>query len=93
MDVREAVRQAKTHITNLLIDEGVRNVGLEEVSRDLTTGTWRITVGFSRKWDEVRAIFPSIQTDGPQWNRTYKVVAIDDASKEVISVTNRDENK
>jgi hypothetical protein len=93
MDVKEAVGQAKSHITNLLDDEGVRNVGLEEVSRDLKNGEWRITVGFSRKWDEVRAIFPSIQADGPQWHRTYKVVAIDDATKEVISVTSRDENK
>jgi hypothetical protein len=92
MDVREAVTQAKTHIALLFHDEGIRNVGLEEVCRD-GAATWRITIGFSRPWDEVGGMFKAIQGEPSQWNRTYKVVAIDDASKEVISVTSRDENK
>ena len=51
MDVKAAVALAKNHITDLFAQEGLTNLGLEEVEYDEVREQWRITVGFSRSWD------------------------------------------
>ena len=45
MEMREAVRKAKTHVAELFHDEGIANVGLEEIK--LSGDFWEITIGFS----------------------------------------------
>jgi len=49
VDVKEAVRAAKTFVADILSAEKVTNIGLEEVRLD--DDQWLVTVGFSRPWD------------------------------------------
>ena len=52
MHVKDAARMAKTYLTDLFADEQIMNVGLEEIEFDGMTNVWRITIGFSRPWDQ-----------------------------------------
>lgn len=82
MEVREAVKMAKEHISELYEGEHIRNVGLEEVV--LSGGVWKVTVGFSRPWDfDAPNLFGHLQ-DPPR--RTYKVVQIDNQDGRIVSV-------
>jgi hypothetical protein len=51
MNVTEAVAAAKKYIGELFAQEGISNLGLEEIEFDEHAGEWRVTVGFSRPWD------------------------------------------
>lgn len=88
MDVKEAVSKAKGHIALLFADENISNVGLEEVEHDQSFDEWKITIGFSRPWDEPRNAFTALAGAGPR--RAYKVVRIASKSGAVVSVKNRD---
>ena len=87
MDVKEAIRLAKSHLQEIFTDERIQNLGLEEVEYDDNNKVWSITLGFSRPWDtDSRSlaglgIFPK---------RDYKVVRIFDPEKKVISIKNRE---
>jgi hypothetical protein len=48
MDVKEAVRTAKSYVFDLFADDGVEHATLEEVEQDDATGEWRITLSMSR---------------------------------------------
>jgi hypothetical protein len=90
MDVKEAVAAAKKYVGELFSQEGITNLGLEEVEFDEQAGEWRVTVGFSRPWDSVTgwaAAFAPQQQVNPR--RSYKVVRISDATGAAISVRNR----
>ncbi len=87
MDVKEAVDLAKKHVADLFAKEGVVNLGLEEVEYDDAREQWRITVGFSRAWDQQSAVLAVLGSAGVK--RTYKVVIIDKQGK-AISVKNRE---
>jgi len=89
MDVKEAVRTAKEYIADLFANEGVSNLGLEEVEFDDGKRTWQVTIGFSRPWDRPSAAFTAIM-QGSSLPRSYKVVRIDDASGHVLSVKARE---
>ena len=90
MYVKEAVERAKVHIQDLFGDEGVHNVGLEEVEFDDASKTWIVTIGFSRPWDEPANSLVSIARQMALPSRSYKVVRIDDRTGEVQSVRNRE---
>jgi len=83
MNVKEAVEQAKQHVADLFSKEGLVNLGLEEVEFDDALEQWRITVGFSRSWDQGIA---GLISPG---RRTYKIVSIDKGGR-VLSVKNRE---
>ena len=85
MDVKQAVAAAKQHIAELFANEGVADLGLEEVDYDDAREEWRITVGFARRWDLMR----SIRLIDPAPRRTYKIVVIDQTGK-ALSVKNRE---
>lgn len=90
MDVKTAVAMAKKEISDLFEDEGIRNLGLEEVEFEDEGGTWRVTLGFSRPWDtaapgSLAALAGAIAANS-QSRRTYKLVLIDDARQKVLSV-------
>ena len=87
MDVKEAARTAKTYITELFADEQIMNVGLEEVEYDDSKNFWRITIGFSRPWDQKKNLAATL-LEGHQ-RRSYKLLLVDDRSGEVRSVTDR----
>ena len=86
MDAKQAISLAKAYIAEIFGEEGAFNIGLEEVKFDDEQGTWDVTIGFSRSWDQ-----PAFRNAlAPQTaSRTYKVVEIDDVHEVVRSVTNR----
>jgi hypothetical protein len=92
MEVKKAVSIARDYISEIFSDEGVFNIGLEEVEY---LGTkWEVTIGFSRKWDRPpRNPFDSpalgTQPDYRGINRTYKIVELDDETEAVLGVRNR----
>lgn len=88
MDVRTAVDRAKNQIQMLFGDEGIKNLGLEEVVYDdyEDGSVWRVTIGFSRPWDEPRNALAVIAGQNMYWRRTYKVVTIDDNTEAVLSI-------
>ena len=94
MDVKEAVRLAKQHIAELFKDEDAKDIGLEEIEFDGPAGAWRVTVGFSRPWndrDEPQPLFPSLNAIPTHRRvRDMKVVILDDVNGNILSVRNRE---
>lgn len=91
MGAKEAVRAAKEHIADLFQDEGVMDVGLEELQHypDGELGVWEITIGFRRVWGGPDpAGNPLAVPSGRTSPRTYKVVRISDDG-EVLSLKHR----
>lgn len=83
MNVKEAVRVAKAHIIDLFEEEGIVDVGLEEVDFE-SSDTWVVTIGFSRPWNRTVG---SVMGGRP--SRSYKAVRIQDVDGEVLSVRDR----
>ena len=52
MDVKEAAQTAKAYVAELFAGEQITNLGLEEAEFDRLSNTWKITIGFSRPWDQ-----------------------------------------
>lgn len=75
MDMKEATRTAREYITDLFAGEEIINLGLEEVAYDAESEQWRITFSFLRA--------------GPENPWLRKAVSIDDASGEVVSLTDQ----
>jgi hypothetical protein len=48
VDVKEAVKRAKSHLDDLFIEDRPLRIRLEEVERDEETGDWRITLSLGR---------------------------------------------
>ncbi len=76
MDVKSAVARAKQEIKALFGDEGISDVGLEEVEFDDSEHIWRVTIGFSRPWDQNKGLLGDFA--GARKARDYKVVRIED---------------
>ena len=91
MDVKEAVLEAKTYVSDLFADEEIINVGLEEVDFDATAEIWAITIGFSRPWDRVRTGTALLlgRESGPPFRRSYKAVRIQKSDGKILSVRDR----
>ena len=87
MDVKEAVGTAKTYVVDLFADEAITYVGLEEVEFDELSGDWKVTIGFSRPWNQLNAVVTALAPD--RHGRAYKVVRIKDRDGRVISLTDR----
>ncbi len=86
MDAKTAVHKAKDYIADLFADEGVTDIGLEEVEFESTSNSWKITIGFSRPWDHKNRLIATLEGVVP---RSYKVIRINDRSGEVESLTDR----
>ena len=89
MDVKEAAKLAKDYIADLFSEEGIGNVGLEEIesSRGPDSNLWIVTVGFSRPWDQGGLATITLGQRGLR--RSYKVLRIDDKTGNVESVKDR----
>ena len=85
MDAREAVRTAKEYLGDLFSDEELINVGLEEV--DFDGEAWRITLGFSRSWDQTGSLVAALAQS--RHARSYKVLRIIDETGVVESLKDR----
>jgi hypothetical protein len=90
MEVKEAVALAKKYVRDVFADEQIDNLGLEEVEFDGQRGTWSVTIGFSRPWEEASGTFGAKLAGFVPRRRDYKVVRITDADKKVTSVKNRE---
>ncbi|HPT19168.1 MAG TPA: hypothetical protein PLJ25_03825 [Methanothrix sp.] len=89
MDVKDAVKLAKQYVIDLFAEEGIADIGLEEVKFDDLTRNWSITIGFSRSWDKPQNSFAALA--GHMYpRRSYKVVMISDDNAKVISVKNHE---
>lgn len=88
MQVNDAVRIAKEYVADIFSGEQIEEVGLEEVDFDEAGPAWRVTIGFFRPWDRPRGVGAALDFD--TWRRrSFKVVRIDDASGQVLSLTHR----
>lgn len=87
MDVKEAIHIGREHVKDVFSEDGIADVGLEEVVFDNETDSWRITIGFSRPWDSARTLSQRIGQMYPR--RAYKVVCIDDGDGKIKSITDR----
>ena len=87
MDVKEAVQKAKAHVFDLFKDEGIEYMGLEEVEFDDEEQHWNITIGFSRPWDQPKSMAAALGQE--PLKRSFKVVRINDASGEILSIKDR----
>jgi|SRR5215469_2810382 hypothetical protein len=92
MDVKEAISRAKQYVQEIYADEGVTNLGLEEVEHAVATGgNWVITLGFSRPWNTPRTraqeILENLGSASPL-KRSYKVITMADDGT-VLSMKNR----
>lgn len=85
MDMKTAAQAAKAYVIDLYAVEEITNVGLEEI--DLDGDTWKITVGFTRPWDQKDG--PSIILGQTQLRRSFKQLLMDDASGRVEAVKDR----
>jgi uncharacterized protein YdeI (YjbR/CyaY-like superfamily) len=79
MDTKEAIAVAKKYISDVYADEGVTNLGLEEVEHAQSAGNWIVTLGFSRPWNTPRTraqeVLESMGTFSPL-KRSFKVLTI-----------------
>jgi hypothetical protein len=86
MDAREAIAKAKAHVATMFDDEGISNIGLEEIEF-VDDGVWQVTVGFSRAWDQPAGVAAAF---GGRLGRTFKVVTLKDDDGRVLSVKHRE---
>ena len=88
MDAKTAVKYAKEYVADMFSEEGARDIGLEEVEYDHEQNAWRVTIGFTRAWDEPRSAIAALSAGSVK--RTYKVLTVNDPDGVVLSVHNRD---
>jgi hypothetical protein len=84
MDVKDAVFAAKDYVIKVFADEGIRDVGLEAVEFDEARNEWRVTIGFSRAWENPAGPLQAF-TDIPR-RRVYKVVHISENDKKPTAI-------
>jgi hypothetical protein len=89
MDANEAIKKAKSQLQIYFQEEGISDLGLEEVDFSDVEQEWRITLGFSRPWNGRRGFIDEVTQRRP--DRVYKVVHIPESgSPRVLRVTNRE---
>ena len=87
MDVKKAAKLAKEYLSDLFSEEGISNLGLEEIELGTDGRFWEVTIGFSRPWDHGGLAAVTLGQKGLR--RSYKVLRIDDCSGSVVSVRDR----
>ena len=84
MNAKEAINAAKSAFRDLFADEGIYDLGLEEVVYDDHTDVWHLTMGFYRVLS-TNPLGVQIFSD-----RIYKVVSLSGRDGALLSVKNRD---
>lgn len=77
--IKEAAALARAHVEALFTDEGMAQVGLEEIEFDPELRVWRVTIGYSR-------LYPG---PPPRRERAYKIVIVADADRSVLAIRDR----
>ncbi|MBL8572721.1 MAG: hypothetical protein JNM13_03505 [Hyphomicrobiaceae bacterium] len=91
MQLEDAVDRAKNLIQLMFRGEEISHLGVEEAELDRESGKWRITVGFARPWNTARDAL-SVISGVPTVSRAQKVVTIDNATGDLVSIKNHDIN-
>jgi hypothetical protein len=92
IDVKEAIRKAKTQVGELLEGEAYQALGLEEVKYNERENEWLITLGLNRPWDIEKqlqtgsSLYGSIPTTTTRQVRTFKKIRIDGRTGAFISM-------
>ena len=76
--MKNVVSLARQQIRELFAEEGISDLGLEEVKFDDNESMWRVTIGFSRPWDQPKGALSEFT--GAKKQRDYKVVRIADST-------------
>ena len=84
MDVKQAAKLAKDYVADLFAEEGIGNLGLEEIELVADGHYWVVTVGFSRPWDQGGLATITLGQRGLR--RSFKVLRIDNQSRTVDSI-------
>ena len=84
MDVKQAVKIAKTKIADLFADEEIEDIGLEAVEFDDSVGVWIVTIGFSRPWDQKNTLTAALGEGHP--GRSYKVIHLADTDGRMVAL-------
>ena len=95
MDAKDAIKTAKDYVKDVLSDEGITNVGLEEIEFDPSSGEWHLTVGFSRPWNTPRTRAQEVLENLGAFStlqRSIKVVTIA-AGGQVRSMKDKPQNE
>jgi hypothetical protein len=87
LDVQEAIKKARSYVTDLFNGEPITDIGLEEVEHE--SDTWKITIGFNRLWKTPTNTVFAMMTQ-PPGQRFFKVVTISDADAALVSIKNRE---
>ena len=94
MEVKEAVTLAKDYISEIYADEGISEIGLEEVEFHPEDKFWDVTIGFRRRFkkpvEKQSSPILDIYKTHQITNRWYKSVRINDVDKRVLSVMDRE---
>jgi len=92
MDAHDAIRTAKEQLASFFADEKIKNVGLEEVDYSEEDKEWRITLGFSRPWNEPKGLIAEAQAQigHGKIERIYKIVHIPESGAQRVRLTNRE---
>jgi hypothetical protein len=89
MDVKQAVRAAKDYVSDILSEEGLTNLGLEEVQFNDNDNTWEVTLGFSRPWNSVQNALTKLTGDETP-RRVYRVIRVQDRDGRILSFRKRE---
>ena len=93
IDIKEAIRTAKTVVSDLLEGEAFSQLGLEEVQYDDRSNEWQITLGYNRPWDIEKqlqtagsVLYGGMPTTTTRQVRTFKKIKIDGKTGRFISM-------
>ena len=86
MEVKEAVRRAREYVSDVFEDQGITDVGLEEVEYKFGPPRWEVTIGSLALGTE-RVSVTVLGEGRPA--RSYKVLRVNDENGEVESLTDR----
>jgi len=84
--IEDAVLAAISFFETMYGDKGLNDVLLEEV-RERSADTWEVTIGYSRVVREGPPL--TALTQGAEYERVYKVLAVDKATGKVESMVLR----
>lgn len=86
LETKQAVRIAKDWLADLYAEEGIAEIGLEEVR--IKDRNWEITLGFVRPM--ANQLLTALQGGYTQTGRLYKVLRVSDIGKQVTEMRNRE---
>ena len=82
MKAEQVVQKARELVVTFFQDQGISQVGLEELDFDYNENLWTVTIGYERNWNDASQFGKSY--------RIYKQLTLD-SDGDLISIRNIDE--